>query len=492
MAAVPNSIKTYLTAPVHIAPLAVLRVLFGAMMVISAVRFLWLGWLDEQYLKPMMHFTFYGFAWVKPLSAPWLYAVYTMMLAAAAGMMLGFHYRISSVVFFLAFTYIELLDKAYYLNHYYFVSIVALLLMLVPAHGYFSLDALRTPSLKLSHVPRWTVDLFKLQVGIVYVFAGLAKLNSDWLLDAMPLRLWLPAHSDLPVIGALLGYEWTAYLFSWSGMLFDVTVVFFLMWRKSRPLAYLAVFLFHTLTGVLFPIGMFPLVMIMTTPIFFSARFHRRLLWRLRYTGRRVLSATGFHRRAASSIWASVAARRLWKSSFEPALLIFLAVHFSVQLMLPLRFLFYPDNLFWTEEGYRFSWRVMLMEKSGTATFYVKDAKTGREGAVDNREFLNATQEKQMSFQPDMILEYAHFLHCTYQSRGLTSPEVRAEVYVTLNGRPSRLYIDSTLNLARVPEGFAHKTWILPFELSPSSAQAASTQNQSTPADIAPQGLPPR
>ena len=39
---------------------------------------------------------------------------------------------------------------------------------------------------------------------MVYVFAGLAKLNADWLLDAQPLRIWLAARSDLPIVGPLL------------------------------------------------------------------------------------------------------------------------------------------------------------------------------------------------------------------------------------------------------------------------------------------------
>jgi hypothetical protein len=124
----------------------------------------------------------------------------------------------------------------------------------------------------------------------------------------------------------------------------------------------------------------------------------------------------------------------------------------------------YPGNLFWTEEGYRFSWRVMLMEKAGTAQFYVMDSKTGREGLVENREFLNAHQEKQMAMQPDLILQFAHFLGKHYAALGLQNPKVRAEVYVTLNGKPSQLLIDDQIDLMQIEESWGPKTWIKPYE----------------------------
>ncbi len=69
-----------------------------------------------------------------------------------------------------------------------------------------------------------------------------------------------------------------------------------------------------------------------------------------------------------------------------------------IQLLFPWRYLLYPEELFWTEEGYRFSWRVMLMEKAGYAEFKVVDSKTGKRFYVDNSDFLSPFQEKQMAF----------------------------------------------------------------------------------------------
>ena len=67
-----------------------------------------------------------------------------------------------------------------------------------------------------------------------------------------------------------------------------------------------------------------------------------------------------------------------------------------------------------------------------------------------------------MAMQPDMILQFAHFLAEHYQKEGMPSPEVRAEVYVTFNGRPSQLLLDPTINLARISDSWQHKKWLMP------------------------------
>ncbi|PKQ69734.1 HTTM domain-containing protein [Raineya orbicola] len=423
----------HLSAPIPAYPLGVFRLAFGLLMVFGTVRFMALGWIEDHYTEPMFHFKYWGFEWVEPLPRFWLYVVHFAMILAALGVAFATRiwYRISAIALFLTFTYTELIDLTYYLNHYYFVSLVCLLLCIIPSPP---------PVLKRGYfVPRWAIGIFKLQITIVYVYAGLAKINYDWLINALPLKIWLPANNKLPIIGEIFTWEITPYVFSWAGMIYDCTIPFFLMWRKTRIWAYLAVIVFHTLVGLLFQIGIFPLVMIGGTLIFFE------------FEKNPVISP------------APVETRQCLVSTTVSQILtmIFLGIFFIFQMLFPWRYLLYEGNLFWTEEGYRFSWRVMLMEKAGTATFYVKDTCTGREGVVDNSEFLNAHQEKQMAMQPDMILQFAHFLGKYYEQKGVCKPQVRAEVYVTLNGQPSRLLIDPNIDLMKQKDTFAPKKWIL-------------------------------
>ena len=103
----------------------------------------------------------------------------------------------------------------------------------------------------------------------------------------------------------------------------------------------------------------------------------------------------------------------------------------------------------------------MLMEKAGTAFFYVTDPETGNRGEVNNCDFLTPNQEKMMATQPDMILQYAHIIKDEVKSRGIKNPVINAEVYVTLNGSRSKLFIDPEVDLTTLQDDFKPKDWIL-------------------------------
>ena len=452
-----TSLVEYIQRPVSIEPLVIFRIVFGCMMLFSTTRFIALGWIEEHYILPSLHFHYFGFAWVEPLAAWAMYLVHAIMLLASIGIVLGMFYRLSTVLFFLSFTYCELIDISYYLNHYYFVSIVSGLIILLPLHRSFSLDVHWARVKAYTHVPAWTKYAIMLQMSLVYFFAGIFKINYDWLVLALPLKIWLPSHYDLPILGFIFEYKITPYLFSWGGMIYDISIPFLLLYRNTRPWAFLSVLFFHGITGMLFQIGVFPLVMMSGTLLFFSEGFHHKLLSWLRAL---------FTPTKVSRIKELPVAVYTYPARWNKFLLLLVGLHFTIQLLFPFRYLLYPGNLFWTEEGYRYSWRVMLMEKAGTATFFVKDGITGKEGAVMNSDFLNLHQEKQMSMQPDMILEYAHHLAKHYEKLGVANPEVRAEVYVTLNARRSKLLVDPKVDLSKIEDSWSHKKWIINEELS--------------------------
>ena len=470
----------YFQQSAEAAPLAVFRILFGVMMFASIVRFWSYGWIDQLYVQPRFFFSYYGFDFIRPLGQ-FTYLIFGICALSALFVTLGYYYRTAIVVFFLSFTYIELMDKTTYLNHYYFISVLSFLMIWLPASAYFSVDARRNPERAFQRIPRWTIDAIKLLLGIVYCYAGLAKLNSDWLLHAMPLKIWLPANYDLPLLGNLLQQTWVHYAFSGGGMLYDLSIPFLLLWPRTRTVAFGLVVVFHILTRVLFPIGMFPYIMIVSALIFFDARFHHRLLaWAARwlridkaaFDNGKNLYAQGVP--VNPSLFTSkfiipysmfdISTYRT-PSKGRPMMKLGIVVTFFVlQLLLPFRYLLYPGELFWTEEGYRFSWRVMLMEKAGYANFKVVDAATGQRFYVDNSDFLTTFQEKQLATQPDFILQYAHFLADHFTQQGHQPVQVFAESYVALNGRMSQAYVDPNVDLAQVEESFRPRTWLLPFD----------------------------
>jgi hypothetical protein len=441
--------KQYLKRSTHAAPLAVYRIAIGLMLFISIARFWCKGWIYDLYIKPLYFFPFYGFEFVKPLGT-YTYVLFFVCGLAALMVAAGFLYRMASIVLFFSFTYIELMDKSTYLNHYYFMSLVLFMLMFLPANVYFSVDARRKPTLLADKIPQWTTDVLKLMLAILYFYAGLAKINSDWLQHALPLKIWLPARNETPLIGWLFNYPATAFVFSWFGCFYDLTIVFFLWNKRARILAYIAVVVFHGLTAVLFPIGMFPYVMIVAALIFFSPAFHIRLIQLI----------NNLFKLPQAFIYPN--RQFTYTPALQTGLSIGFGLFFFVQLLLPFRYMLYPGELFWTEEGYRFSWRVMLMEKAGYAQFTIKDA-TGKFAVANNNQFLTVLQEKMMSTQPDMLLQYAHLLRDHYAKIGFKQPQVYVDSYVAMNGRGGRVFINPHTDLARIEESFGAKWWILPL-----------------------------
>lgn len=431
--------------------LAFFRIVFGGLLLASALRFAAMGWIQELYVDPKVFLPFFGLEWIKPLGFWGMHGLFAVMALSALGIMLGLFYRWSALLFFLSFTYVELIDKSNYLNHYYFVSLMSFLMIWVPANCAFSLDGWLDPKKRGAYVPRWSIDLLKFQIGVVYFFAGVAKLNGDWVFEALPLRIWLPAQSHLPLLGDLLTYPETAFLFSWFGAVYDLSIAFFLLWSRTRILAFVAVVVFHLATWMLFPIGMFPFIMIANSLLFFSSSFHKKVLNKI-------------------GSWLSVPPLPQANSNSKPSLswpsglgFAFIALYVLVQLALPFRYVLYPGHLFWHEQGFRFSWRLMLMEKAGYAIFTVRDPETGRSWQIRNYDYLTPNQEKMVATQADMLLQFAQHVEQDLRQKGYDSVEIRVQSYVTLNGQPSQLLVDPHVDLTQLKPGWKAKEWILPF-----------------------------
>ena len=442
-----NHFSPYISRSVGIFPLLTFRVLFGSLMAYGSLRFMLNGWIEKLFVEPQFHFKYYGFSWVKALDQNTLYGIHILITIFALMIALGFLYKFAAASFFTLFTYVELIDATNYLNHYYLVCLLSFLLIFIPANKAFSLDVLFGWTKRVTTVPAWTINILIFQISVVYFFAGLGKLNYDWMVNAMPLAIWLPEKASTPIIGALFTLPFIPYLFSWFGAFYDLSIAFFLLKKSTQKIAYVFVVLFHLMTKVLFNIGLFPFIMIFSTLIFF----------RFDSVQRRCFGSTQ-HSQETLSDGNSDLASVGFGSKLKVLLL---SMYILIQVFLPLRHYLYPGNVLWTEEGYRFSWRVMLLEKTGQATFTVEDPESGRSSEVINAHHLTQFQEKQMAIQPDFILQYANYLEKIFQEKfSIRNPIVRVKSHVSLNGRSSQVFIDPTQDLTEVKDGFNHKNWI--------------------------------
>ena len=429
--------------PVAADSVAIFRIGFGLLAVYSSVRFLAKGWVGRLYLEPEHHLTYPGFGWVQPWPSPWMHLHVVALALLGACIALGYRHRLAAALFVVGFAYAELIDAALYLNHYWFVTLAGLLLVLLPVHHRWSLDARQGRVRAARYVPAGVVWALRAQLAVVYLFAGVAKLNGDWLLRAQPMRLWLADRTHLPIVGPLLDEPLLAFAASWAGAFFDLTIVGWLLWRRSRPWAYAAVVVFHLATGMLFQIGVFPWVMIVGTLVFFAPDW-----------------PAGLRSSSSRSIGSYTA--RVGRPVV--AVLIVLAV---VQLVLPLRHYAYPGNVRWTEEGYYGAWRVMVTEKAGYAQYRITDPTTGSTWQVHPSRVLSDWQAEQADVRPDLIHATAHLLAQYYRDEGKSDVEVRADVWVSMNGRPPRRMVDPAVDLAALPRTLAPSKWIQAISAPP-------------------------
>jgi hypothetical protein len=426
----------WLNGPEDAAGLRAFRTLFGGVMVFAVLRFLAYDWDQSLLAGPTFHFSYPGFDWVDPLPAPWLEVQFGVMALAAVAVMVGFHPRKAAALFALLFTWAELIDAATYLNHYYLISLLATLLALLPTPAGFS-------DRHGSVVPRWATLCLRVQVGIVYVYAGLWKLDGDWLLRAEPLRTWLQAYAHVPVVGPLLDSDLAAHAMSLFGAAFDLTIPFWLSWRRARPAAYAVAVAFHVTIWLLFPVGVFSWVMLASATIFFDPSWPRAL-----YTPLAERPVSVPHPRPT----------RTW-------ILGLVALWLAVQVLVPARSLLYPGKTNWTEEGFRFAWRVMLVEKTGYVVFRVRSRRPdGRttERRVYPSALLTPLQLRQMPTQPDLIHQLARHIREDAEAAGETDVTVYADAFVSWNGRPSARLIDPTVDLAAQLRTVGPAPWILP------------------------------
>lgn len=419
-------------------------------MFIDAVRYIRFGWVSEYYLDPQFLFTYFGMSFVQPLPPVMLYGVFVVLAAAALGLALGIYYRLSGVVFTLLFTYVFLLEKAHYLNHFYVIILMAALFTFLPANRLWSWDAKKGRVPRSDFIPTWPVWLIRAQLVIIYFYAGIAKLNADWL-SGQPLDRWLDVHKDLPVIGSVLAGHTFALVASYGGIVVDLVLGPLLLSRRARIPALVAMASFHLANAFLFSIGIFPWMMLGANLIFLDPDWPRRLP---PFFDRIVVRKEMERIDAAPTDSMPTPLTRIgW------AIVLGWLV---VQVLLPLRHHLYPGDVAWTEEGHRFSWRMKLRDKRGTTQFYVQQPDSTERVEIDLTQELNARQISKMSCNPDMILEYAHHLALAHLRSGQDRPRVFARARCSLNDHPHKDLVDPQVDLAAQPWNLLPASWILP------------------------------
>jgi vitamin K-dependent gamma-carboxylase len=340
------------------------------------------------------------------------------------------------------------MERGVYINHAYLYCLYAGIFVFVPAHRGLSLDVRGARVPPSSTSPVWCLWLLRFQIAVVYFYAGIAKLDVDWL-QARPLSLWLTDRAWYPVIGDILARPEAAYAMAWGGLAFDLLIVPALWWQYTRRAAFFVALVFHATNTAVFGIGTFPWFSIAATMLFFAPEAFRRI--------------PGLRGNLPP-----IADRRDATPPLKKLALGLLCAYAVVQLAVPLRPIFYTGRTEWTEHGMTFSWRMMLRDKHGRLTFIVREPGTGKSVRTSGGPFTTDWQHRNLLGTPDMILQFAHFLAAEHERQGRPRPAVYALANVSLNGRKPSPLVDPKVDLARERRLlFRSYTWVYPYPGAP-------------------------
>lgn len=420
--------------------LIVFRIIFGLLCFLESVGAIFTGWVKRVFIDPEFTFSFIGFEWLQPLPDNWMYVYYAIMGIFALGIMLGYKYRVSVLGFTILWAASYLMQKSAYNNHYYLLMLLSSIMAFLPAHKYASIDAKLNPKIKSISMPQWCNLVFVVQLLIVYTYASVAKLYPDWL-NASVIKILMSSKQNYILVGELLQQKWLHYILAYGGILFDGLIIPLLLFKPTRKYAFIVSIFFHLFNSFVFQIGIFPYLSLAFTLFFFEPKTIQKLF----------LKKKTFYDEGEVVI-----------SKYKKPLITLFSIYFLIQIGLPLRHHFIKDDVLWTEEGHRLSWRMMLRAKSGFATFYVENKENGSRLKVNLDDYLSAKQKRTVSTKPDAIWQFAQHLKKQFAKVG-QDISIYVDCKVSVNGKPFKILIDPEVDLASVSwDYFKHNDWILP------------------------------
>jgi len=436
-----NLLHRLLFTKIDNSPLLIFRIFFGILVSLECYGAILTGWVTKTLVEPQFTFNFIGFDWLQPLPGFGMYIYFFIMGTLGIGIAIGYKYRFSIISFTLLWTGVYLMQKTSYNNHYYLLILISIMMCLFPANAGYSLDAKRNPDIKKEYMFSYVKWVIIFQLFIVYTFAAIAKLYGDWL-DSGILKLLMLDKANYYIIGDLLQQPWIHKIMGFFGIMFDGLVIPALLWKPTRKIAFFASIFFHLFNSIVFQIGIFPYLSLAFIVFFFEPETIRNIFFKkkLPYTTNNIKIP-----------------------SFKNTALLLGGIYFIIQLVLPIRHYFIKDDVLWTEEGHRMSWRMMLRSRAGTISFKVVNKETKVSSLIKLDDYLSRKQNRRIAAYPDFIWQFAQRIKKEYAEKGEHVAVYAQNSKVSINGKPFRAFIDPKVDLANEPwHHFKHNEWILP------------------------------
>jgi uncharacterized membrane protein YphA (DoxX/SURF4 family) len=401
------------------------------------------GWIKRTMIDPEFTFNFIGFEFLQPLPGSWMYMYYGVMGTFGFCIMLGYKYRFSAIMYTIMWSATYFMQKASYNNHYYLLILLSAIMVFQPANKYASIDVKQNPHIKSTSMPRWCSLLFIVQLIIVYTYASIAKMYPDWL-DLTVAENLMSAKKHYYIIGEVIQHKVMHYVVAYGGILYDGLIIPLLLFKPTRKWAFIASIFFHMFNSIVFQVGIFPYLALGFSVFFFEPRIIHKLF----------LKKKQFYESEEIIV----------PKNYKPYLAI-VAIYIMLQIALPLRQHVIQDNVLWTEEGHRLSWRMMLRSKNGVVKYRVVNKNTNDTTIVKLRDYLSPKQRRIAATKPDIMWQFAQRLKQEYAANG-EEIAVYVDSRVSVNGRSYQQFTDNTVDIAALPWNvFKHSSWILPSKL---------------------------
>ncbi|WP_034060885.1 HTTM domain-containing protein [Lacinutrix jangbogonensis] len=433
-------LNTFLFKHIDNSGLIVFRIIFGFLCFAESVGAIFTGWITYTLVEPKFTFTFLGFEWLQPLPGNWMYVYYAIMGVFGLLIMVGYKYRMSAFLFFIMWCSVYFMQKSSYNNHYYLLVLLSGIMVILPAHKYASIDAKQNPKIKSISMPAWCNWIFVIQLFILYTYASKAKLYPDWLDLSVPTKL-MQSKANYPIVGEFLQNGFMPYLVGYGGILFDGLIIPLLLFKPTRKYAFFASIFFHLFNSFIFQVGVFPYLSLAFCLFFFNPEIIKNIF----------LKRKEYYAKAEIIV-----------PNYKTILVVLGSIYFSIQIALPVRHHFIEDDVLWTEEGHRLSWRMMLRSKSGYTNFKVVNKKTKAVTPINLSTYLTKKQIRSVNYKPDFMWQFARYLKKEYKEKGVDI-QVFVSAKVSVNGKPHKQLIDEKVDLANIEWNyFTHNDWILP------------------------------
>ncbi len=469
----------FLYTPINASIVCLFRIIFGLFLTYQIGYYFGIDYTYQFISGPEVLFHYNELSFFKPLPLGLLKFLQVGLLVAAVGITLGIWYRYAMTYFFIVFTYFSFVDSTLFNNHIYLLSLLSFVMIFIRADTKYCLQIGKKNKENINTLPAWNQYILMFLIALPYFFGGIAKLSYNWLYTNLVSELLSGARDNYLV--QLFSEDILIPFIKYGGLLYDLGIVFLLLFRRTRILGFCLILFFNlTNNSILFDdIGIFPFFMICASLLFFNPEkvgsfidtifkkksVEQKLTPKERKRLRKERAKTVETSTIATSEEQATGLNKnqSYRGLVTAALLLFVLFH----IIFPFRYHLYTDNPEWTGVASHFSWRMKMQSvQIVTLNFTMQDKATGATGEIGVNTFISQNQSMHIVDRPVNLVLLAKYLKPQIEKKyNIVDPKITADVTVKFNGLPAQQMIFSDVDLTEIDEtNYNDLSWIVPLK----------------------------